>query len=208
MSAQVLSLFPLSVYREVVPGAERLNADLEAFIRANRDRESAAAHSVRGGYQSPQDIFLDPADCVRTLREHIVRAVNAYIPYFGNAHGLPNLAATPLNFSMWGWVTVLTGPGFNAPHVHPRSTISGVYYVKSPPEVLANTQGDYSGWIGFLDPRAGSQMWPLPGQMNMQHLPPEPGSLILFPSYAPHFVPPTRVEDERICIAFNVKHAA
>jgi uncharacterized protein (TIGR02466 family) len=118
----------------------------------------------------------------------------------------PGAPVGPLDFDLWGWVTTFTEAGWNAPHIHPLSLLSGVYWVQTPSQVLDNSNVDFAGWLGFQDPRTGSQTWPLPGHLSNYYVPPEPGALILFPSYLNHFVPPFTGNGTRTSIAFNLRH--
>ena len=85
------------------------------------------------------------------------------------------------------WATVHDHCQAHLTHDHPKSMVSGVYYVKTP-------QG--SGPITLYDAR---MMFNEPIVIH-----PRPGELILFPSWLSHQVMPTAVEgDQRMSIAFN-----
>jgi len=107
-----------------------------------------------------------------------------------------------LNWTLNAWANI-NGPGdFNKVHTHPGSTWSGVYYVDP----------------GSSDPDAESTPLhlsdPCPSRTNIFFpelstsnvlIKPEPGLMILFPSYVPHGVLPHRGDRARISIAFNVR---
>eukprot|EP00730_Choanoeca_flexa_P017912 TRINITY_DN8676_c0_g1_i4.p2 TRINITY_DN8676_c0_g1~~TRINITY_DN8676_c0_g1_i4.p2 ORF type:complete len:363 (+),score=77.76 TRINITY_DN8676_c0_g1_i4:248-1336(+) len=77
-------------------------------------------------------------------------------------------------------------------HVHFRSYISGVYYIKTPP---------LSGLFHFYDAR-GYSMYPF--NDARESFRPSAGDLVLFPGYVPHSVDATPGADPRIAIAFNL----
>ena len=84
-------------------------------------------------------------------------------------------------------------------HAHPNSLISGVWY----PQVNEQTPP-----IHFTKPYYSSQIELAPKQYNNYNsstflMPIDPGSLILFPSYLRHSVPPNQSDTERISISFN-----
>jgi hypothetical protein len=76
---------------------------------------------------------------------------------------------------------------FNEVHTHPGATWSGVYYVD---------HGEYPARTNIFFPELSTS--------NVLFKP-EPGLMILFPSYVPHAVPPHRGDRERISVAFNVR---
>ena len=87
------------------------------------------------------------------------------------------------------------------PHTHPGAHWSGVYYVAQPAVAPGN-----SGMIEFVDPRSDLPNWRIlkaPPFRMKKKLRPQPGDLILFPSYLVHWVYPNEAEEERVSIAFN-----
>ena len=87
-------------------------------------------------------------------------------------------------------------------HTHPGATWSGVYYV------------DHGGSNPEADGTAIHLYDPYPARTNIFFpelstsnvlFKPEPGLMILFPSYVPHAVPPHRGDRERISVAFNAR---
>jgi len=101
----------------------------------------------------------------------------------------------------FAWMNTSPSGGFNAPHTHPGAHWSGVYYV-SQPEVETGS----SGKIEFLDPRSDLPNWRMlkaPAFNAKKAIRPEPGELILFPSYLVHWVYPNETDEERVTIAFN-----
>jgi len=112
-------------------------------------------------------------------------------PFFQNLtpHG-------KLSWQLSGWAVVLEPQGFQDAHIHPESFCSGVYYIQIPsqiPDQIPNPQQDNNQGhlrFGLEDSRFTIQ--------------PEPGLLVLFPSYMWHSTIPFTAPCDRICISFNI----
>jgi uncharacterized protein (TIGR02466 family) len=101
------------------------------------------------------------------------------------------------------WVNVLDQGGRQAMHNHANSFASGVVYLTptdpSAQTVFMKSPGGHD--FMFKNDHAGMK----PGEFNADKWispAPEPGDLVLFPSYLMHAVPPNRGE-RRITLAFN-----
>lgn len=98
------------------------------------------------------------------------------------------------------WANVNEEGGFNYPHNHPRSILSGVYYVKAKPN-----QG------GFRIDREDNAQYYLPKNIssptffNMTNwiYPTETGMILIFPSWLRHGVLENETNEYRISISFN-----
>jgi hypothetical protein len=93
---------------------------------------------------------------------------------------------------------VLRGRGHQRLHHHPRPWLTGVYYVAAPggsPPPGAIRIGPLPAWAGVDPP------WPV------RDIAPEPGTLLLFPSFFPHETLPTESDPERVSVAFDVDRA-
>lgn len=189
-------LFATPVLRYQVPDAETLNAGLMAEGARMRAVSDGLDKSNRGGWHSAGNIFAEEADCFAKLSEIATEAVFDATYRVG--------AKTPreeLNLRVSGWMNANPTGGFNAPHTHPGAHWSGVYYVAQPEIEVGN-----SGMIEFLDPRSDLPNWRIlkaaPFRIKKK-LRPQPGEMILFPSYLVHWVYPNEAAEERVTIAFN-----
>lgn len=133
------------------------------------------------------------------LRAMIRSRVERYIAALpaGSAH--PFVRSAPSAFKIAGWALVSNGQSFHTPHFHPEAWLSGIYYVASP---RASRDGGKVGWLR-LGPRASLELTPADG-WEERFIPPEPGTLVLMPGYFVHQTDPMGVDEERICIAFDV----
>ena len=100
------------------------------------------------------------------------------------------------------WANINPPGGYNAPHMHPNSLFSGVYYVKAT---------ENSGDLVCNEPRAGAQLnmptrkkgKPPKHLWREVHLEPKEGRIIMFPFYLWHSVEPNQSNDIRISVSFN-----
>jgi uncharacterized protein (TIGR02466 family) len=99
------------------------------------------------------------------------------------------------------WVNIMPRQVVHGLHLHPLSTISGTYYVRTPKGCPG---------LKFEDPRLERFMAAPPripaarsGNRPWIILPAEAGRVMLFESWLRHEVPPNPVAAERISISFN-----
>ena len=101
------------------------------------------------------------------------------------------------------WVNVLDTGGRQAMHNHANSFISGVAYLTpTHPDartVFMKSPGGVD--FSFKNDHAGVTTGPYNAEKWIS-MPPEPGDIVLFPSYLMHAVPPNPGE-RRITLAFN-----
>jgi uncharacterized protein (TIGR02466 family) len=101
------------------------------------------------------------------------------------------------------WATICRAGAYHAPHSHPDSAWSGVYYVDAG---TINPDRPLSGVLEFLDPRAGVEAVSAPGDPYGEpfRVRPEAGSLVVFPSWLYHWVHPYAGQTPRIAVSFNL----
>jgi len=101
------------------------------------------------------------------------------------------------------WVNVLDTDGHQAMHNHANSFVSGVIYL-TPTHPAAQTVFMKSpGGTDFAFRNDHARMTPGPYSADKWVSPePQPGDMVLFPSYLMHAVPPNPGE-QRISMAFN-----
>ena len=99
------------------------------------------------------------------------------------------------------WAIINEQGAWNQKHHHSNSDLSAAYYVSA---------HDNCGDIVFYDPRpAPVHNHPIsksPNKLNatVNSIKPEPGMLVLFPSYLEHSVNPNKSNKKRIVISFNL----
>jgi hypothetical protein len=76
--------------------------------------------------------------------------------------------------------------------------LSSAYYVDVPAET--RDEGLKSGWLKLGEPR-----YPVPGMLPERFIQPQPGRLVLFPSYLWHGTNAIHGEQPRVCVAFDAR---
>jgi uncharacterized protein (TIGR02466 family) len=196
-------LFPTFIYTSALSrvGARELNARLLKEGRQLREDDAAgrrwsAAH-YPGGYTSYgsvhrlQQVSPTFAALERRLRRH-VRAFSAALDW--------DLEGRELGMTDC-WINIMSRQAAHGLHLHPLSTLSGIYYVQVP----ARAPG-----LKFEDPRLDRFMAAPPRRADARPenrgwitLPAAAGRLVMFESWLRHEVPPHPVAAERVSISFN-----
>ena len=99
------------------------------------------------------------------------------------------------------WINMMPRGVTHSLHLHPLSTISGTYYVRTPKGVPG---------LKLEDPRLDRYMAAPPRTADAQPdnqpwvtMPVAAGTVLLFESWLRHEVPPNPVKTERVSISFN-----
>jgi len=197
------ALFPTQIYEARLRGAgsERLNRRLLGECRQFREDDLAGQRWSRrnypGGYTSYGSLCrmqqLSPtfAALERRLEPHVAR--------FAAALEL-DLTDRPLAMTDC-WINVMQAGVAHTLHLHPLSTVSGTYYVRTPRGCAG---------LKFEDPRLDRFMAAPPRRADASPasrpwvtVPAESGRLVLFESWLRHEVPASPVRGERVSISFN-----
>jgi uncharacterized protein (TIGR02466 family) len=198
--------FVTSLMSRYYEGVEELNKALSKlmFQLEKQARNVASETSNVGGFHTDNEFLSREEPEVQTLKGMIRNAVEEYMPLL-----IEQECSSPpqgLRANLWGWGINMRAGDSNTSHVHPNAKISGVYYVSVPPlkpDQLKAAKPE--GSIMFYDPRPRANMNRIPNQISEIVVPPEPGMMILFPSYHEHSVLPFRSQGVRTCVAFNVQ---
>ena len=94
------------------------------------------------------------------------------------------------------WSVQLRPGGFHLNHVHPQGWLSSAYYVELP---QVAEEGAHAGWLKF-----GQPVMPIADCPPDHFVRPEPGLLVLFPSYLWHGTVPFEQGGRRLTAAFDV----
>ena len=143
--------------------------------------------SLRHGSQTMRALFDYPQAPIRALFAAIDPPIRRHIAAIG---------AAPQNYTVAGaWSVRLNSGGFHINHVHPEGWISSAFYVRTP--------SDMQGTEGFL--KFGEPGPPTAPHLKEEHLvKPEPGLLVLFPSYMWHGTVPFASTEKRLSCAFDI----
>jgi uncharacterized protein (TIGR02466 family) len=196
MELKVIEAFPTLVGRFHVPDADAMNVGLKALILADEVKRPSLGRSNVGGWHSPPDLLRCSHSAVDALTAWITWALKRMIRATAGSKSIED------SLSLSAWAAVCRSGAYHAPHSHPDSAWSGVYYVDSGEE---NPKWPLSGVLEFLDPRAGVEAVTAPGDPYGEPLRvrPESGQLVIFPSWLFHWVHPYQGDTPRIAISFN-----
>jgi len=153
--------------------------------------------SLRHGSQIPRLTSLeDPA--VKAFPRAVDGAVRRYMQEIGQGKD-PLRRRNVGGYAIQGiWsVRLGAGGGRHVDHIHPEGWLSSACYIALPAAVDAE---GVEGWIKFGEP--GTPTTPALGPQKFVR--PEPGMLVLFPSYMWHGTVPFTGEDRRLTVAFDI----
>lgn len=181
-------------------------ASLEAFNAALA--EHALAHptlayepdnkATRSGSQTGNLLEGDKGP-VAALERMIRAAVTGYFADLPEDSSHPYARVRLPAWDLVAWATVLGRQGHQQPHIHPGGWLSGVYYVQVPE--FAGPEEAHQGWIEF---GGAPHSFVTNGNASSSRYQPEPGLMLLFPSYFYHATVPYENDATRISIAFDV----
>jgi len=190
-----VGLWPTYLIRRHLPGFEEPTEALAALILEQEARET----DFTARYLE-QNFFSSEHPAVRWLHTQIDETAAAFLAQMG-------VALAP-KWSLFGWYNVNRLGDHHAPHTHPKSYLSGTYYVRLPPSA-AGTDDPLArpACISFYDPRNGASMISVgtePDARSSHTVLPVPGNLLLWPSPVQHGVHPNLTDELRITISFNL----
>lgn len=153
--------------------------------------------SLRHGTESTGDLARHADPAIRALFAAFDAPIRDYLAHVG--HGVDPLRRRNRGSYRYNgsWSVRLRDAGFHANHVHPRGWISSAFYVDLPDGMAAASTPD--GCLAFGEPGIATAP-PLHAQHAVR---PEPGLLVLFPSYVWHGTVPFCSEQARLTIAFD-----
>ena len=201
MELEVTPAFPTLIGRLRIPDADAMNRDLYGLIIAEEAEYSSLGRSNIGGWHSRPDFLNRPEPAVSALTAWLTWALRRMIDATAGTSAFKGTLSTS------GWATICRAGAYHAPHSHPDSAWSGVYYVDSG---TGSPDQPLSGVLEFLDPRAGVEAVTAPGDPYGApfRVRPEAGLLVLFPSWLYHWVHPYTGQTPRIAVSFNATLAS
>ena len=189
-------VWPTLLVKRRLPGFEEPTAGLAAYIA---DQEASAADNT-ARYQAQKSFFSIEHAGVRWLKAQIDGTASAFLRQVG--------VERSLSWTLIGWYNTNRYGDHHAPHTHPRSYLSGTYYVRVPPD--PDNIGDSRarpGCISFYDPRTSANMitvGPEPDAHAAHVVRPTAGTLLMWPSPLQHYVHPNLSKEHRVSISFNL----
>ena len=186
--------FSTPIWTSKIDNYEEVNNMMNNYIYnlQEKDPEGVIKSNLKGWHSKNFDMKDDePKSFIEAIKKNINEAINDM------AWDLSNQEVTLSNM----WAIINKKGAMNQKHHHSNSDLSAAYYV---------TAKEGCGDIIFYDPRPGKvYKHPLSNKPNLLNahnngVKPEPGMLVLFPSYLEHSVNPNTSNHERIVISFNI----
>ncbi|MFN3407422.1 MAG: TIGR02466 family protein [Limisphaerales bacterium] len=196
------SFFPTLVYQAPLQrNNARFNRELLRECYQVRDHDDDGRRWCRknypGGYTSYGSLCR--MHKLSSTFAELERKLNRHVKAFAAALDL-DLEGRPLVMTDC-WINIMPHQVVHGLHLHPLSTLSGTYYVRTP----AGCSG-----IKFEDPRLDRFMAAPPRRSDCrpehrawQTIAAKAGQVVLFESWLRHEVPPNPLQAERVSISFN-----
>jgi uncharacterized protein (TIGR02466 family) len=193
-SKQLFNLFPIPMFTGMVPDitlCDRVEKVVRGLHKAGKGRSSPEGASL--AYMTPDDIHTMPE--MKELVDLVMREAGMALDVMAvkrDSHYITN---------MWGNISNPNERGHM--HVHPNCLLSGLVYIKAPPN---------AGPTMFASPRRFSKnMEPGYTAKNDYNtdfiiMPSEKGRMLIWPSHVPHAQERGTADqrEERIVVPFNV----
>lgn len=191
-----LTLWPTTLLKRVLPSVDSANTDLAAHVLQLESNHASLTEDYLN-----QNLFDSDHPAIDWLQQCISKTIRDYLQ---NAH-----IKYGVDWSLQGWANINRQGDYHSLHNHPHSYLSGTYYIATPkqpihPEQRADTN---PGAISFFDPRAQANMNAIASDAQVDpefRVQPEPGMMLLWPSFLHHFVHPNFSSEPRISVSFNV----
>lgn len=197
---EVLRLFAVPVMQTMLAGAAELNAELRAAIFANRKTSKGITRSNLLGWHSDLEMLRWGGEAARRLALTVMSISGARTTDIALKGDQPRYE---MRVEMWA--NVSPAGASNQFHAHPGCLWSAVYFV--------DDGGSRDGALVLKDPNFPMNRMYAPDLRfadaegvapTLFEIAPEPGKLIMFPSWLEHGVKPHPGPGERISIAINV----
>ncbi|MHB8285374.1 MAG: putative 2OG-Fe(II) oxygenase [Caulobacteraceae bacterium] len=157
--------------------------------------------SLRHGSQA-SNLMASSDPVISAFFQAVDGPIRRHLAALGTGEG-PVRSRNRGGYDMVGaWSVRLRPGGFHTDHLHPAGWLSSACYIALPDAVQDANKRE--GWLKFGEPGIATAPH-LPAE---RHVAPEPGRLVLFPSYMWHGTVPFTGDQPRLSIAFDLVPAA
>ena len=204
---RVRHLFGIPLLSVLWPDAGELNRQLTGLVLDLERTQPSVKQSNRGGWQSEKNLQSLRHPAIRTLLSWI--DVGVYL-ISSELVGEDAVDRFPEKWRISAWANVNRIGHFNGIHYHVGGFWSGTYYVA----VEGDQDERGSGVIGFRNPsQAGMVASNIQAPQALQqafqqeiYIQPQPGLMLIFPSWLEHWVNAYAGTGPRISVAFDVAY--
>ena len=184
-------IFPTPVFKTNIP------VELSSISNFLLYQETTTGvDSQNYGERSKNSYILDTPEC-RELHDYILQVVT----FFGK--NVMYYEYDEYKFSQ-SWVSYKYPNQHHHRHIHPNSLISGVFYFGAMDNNIPSIFFHRESSSPLLRPRMRQDLMDSQFSQPTFEVKPEPGLMVLFPSYLEHSVSPNKTNFVRSSLAFNV----
>ena len=196
---KLIHLFTTPILKHIWADSGPLNDDLRRIIINKTRGGKGASYSAIGGWESSDDFHQWAGEQGQKIIQRVAEMVKhataeIYATFSGQERSTWTIAM---------WANVNRRGNYNRLHVQPGSTWSGTYIVDTG---LDDKNDTTSGVIGLINPNLAQAMSFYRNAIPMRYIVrPEPGLMMVWPSYIAQMVYPHGGKRPRVSISFNVK---
>jgi len=170
-----------------------------ALLQLHTAKNQPVEQTLRGGTQTNGGLLYRPIKEIQEARGAFEKAIQQYIADLPYDLDHPLMRRKSNNFKFSGsWSVRLQDEGFHINHVHADGWLSACYYVDVP-DAVHDEEGK-QGWIKFGE----TSMYMGDRETIAEAYKPEPGLLVIFPSYMYHGTIPFHSSAHRLTLPMDV----
>ena len=150
--------------------------------------------SLRNGTQTTSFLLNVPSKVIQDYRQQLERCVVDYLASLPEDPSHPLLSRKENGFTFSGsWSVRLKSEGYHVNHIHPEGWLSGPTYIEVPSS-MSPDDPNQAGWVKFGETALGLGE----DEHIAKSVCPEPGLVVLFPSYMWHGTNPFHSDEYRM----------
>ena len=173
------------------------NAAILQHVQAHPELGAHRGQATHNGRRI-ENLLENASGPIPPLAWWILDRMRAYLDWMrGRPHPLGRLIDGALELR--GWAVLMHEGGYETPHIHPGGLLSAVYY-PAVPEVVQRGAGD-AGRLCFGTP---DPLFVLDAPLAPFGIAPQPGMLVIFPSWHWHHTVPFSSTQPRLSLAFDL----
>jgi uncharacterized protein (TIGR02466 family) len=193
------TIFGIPFLKFTIPFIKDFRQDLidKAYFLLDKDRHNNKSNI--GGFHSDEigELDWETFDAgkwfVSSVNEKLVQSLRIL-----HNTRIPDIELELTN--SWYMINSANKTGWNIPHTHPGSYLSGAFYLSTQPENV-----DTGRFIAIVENSSLDSFQEKPEDVKIMEYTPVEGELILFPSSTMHMVSPHTADYDRVMISFNTR---